>query len=70
MKMKQTDNQLTVSVAMSVYNGERFIRDQLNSILFQLGEADELILSYSPSRDGSFRIINQYEKNDNRIHII
>lgn len=70
MKMKQTDNQLTVSVAMSVYNGERFIRDQLNSILFQLGEADELILSYSPSKDGSFRIINQYEKNDNRIHII
>ena len=34
-----------ISVCMATYNGELYIEEQLNSILSQLGEHDELIIS-------------------------
>ena len=34
-----------ISVCMATYNGERYIKEQIDSILCQLSEDDELIVS-------------------------
>lgn len=57
------------SVAMAVYNGEKYIKQQLDSILVQLRDKDELIISYNDSTDDTWNIITQYAQNDKRIKI-
>ena len=57
------------SVAMAVYNGEKYIKQQLDSIIVQLGDKDELVISYNDSTDDTWNIITQYAQNDNRIKI-
>jgi len=49
-----------ISVAMAVYNGERFLPEQLDSILPQLKEGDELVISYDKSSDGSWDLLCRY----------
>lgn len=61
---------IRVSVALAAYNSERFIRDQVNSILCQMKENDELVISYNPSSDATWSIINEYAYNDSRVRII
>ena len=56
---------MKVSVCMAVYNGEDFIREQIDSILQQLKESDELIISDDGSTDKTLSIIKGYK--DNRI---
>ena len=36
---------MKISVALAAYNGEKFIEEQLRSILSQLGEGDEVVVS-------------------------
>lgn len=60
----------TASVAMAVYNGEKFLAKQIDSILEQLGNDDELIISYDDSQDRTLEIISEYEKKDSRVRII
>ena len=50
-----------VSIAMAVYNGELFLRAQLDSIIEQLNYCDELIISYDSSTDRTWEIIKEYE---------
>lgn len=54
-----------ISVCMATYNGAKYIREQIDSILCQLGEDDELIISDDHSTDGTADIIKSYS--DNRI---
>lgn len=56
-----------ISVCMATYNGEKFIVEQINSILSQLGENDELIVSDDGSSDQTIQIVSAL--NDKRIHI-
>ena len=58
-----------VSVAMATYNGEKYIKEQLDSILSQLSINDELIISDDGSKDGTVDIINKYIKKDKRIKL-
>ena len=60
----------TVSIAMAVYNGEKYLPEQIDSILVQLEEHDELIISYDPSQDGTHDLIREYEKRDKRIKVV
>ncbi len=56
-----------VSVCMATYNGDKYISAQLDSILCQLGEADELVISDDSSTDDTVRIIESVE--DRRIRL-
>ena len=57
-----------ISVCMATYNGERFLREQIDSILCQLAPDDELIISDDGSTDGTLDIIQSY--NDKRIKLL
>ena len=50
---------------MATYNGEKFLRQQLDSIICQLNQNDEIIISDNGSSDNTKEIINSY--NDSRI---
>ena len=56
-----------ISVCIATYNGERFIKEQLDSILCQLGRNDEIIISDDGSKDHTLDIVNAID--DSRIHI-
>ena len=60
----------SVSVAMASYNGARFINEQIETILNQLEENDELIISDDGSKDDTKDIIRRYEKEDNRVKLV
>ena len=56
-----------ISVCLATYNGERYIEKQLRSILSQLDDCDEVIVSDGGSSDKTLHIINSL--NDCRIKI-
>jgi glycosyltransferase involved in cell wall biosynthesis len=53
---------------MAVYNGAQYIREQVASILPQLGRDDEIVAVDDESQDASVAIIEDFH--DERIHII
>lgn len=57
-----------ISVCMATYNGERFIKEQIDSILCQLSPDDELIISDDGSSDRTLEIIALYK--DERIKVL
>jgi glycosyltransferase involved in cell wall biosynthesis len=59
---------MKVSVCMATYNGERFLKAQMDSILDQLHDDDELIISDDSSTDGIPHILASYE--DKRIKVL
>lgn len=52
---------------MATYNGEKYIKEQINSILPQLSSNDELIISDDGSTDATIGIVKSF--NDKRIKI-
>ena len=57
-----------VSIGLPVYNGERYIRCAINSILKQTFDDFELIISDNASEDRTAAICKGYEERDKRIH--
>lgn len=55
---------------MAVYNGELFVRDQVESIIKQLGSEDELIISDDGSTDSTFDIVRELSNMDTRIFVL
>jgi len=53
---------------MATYNGEKYIKEQLSSILVQLSLSDEVIISDDSSTDDTIRIIESF--NDSRIILL
>lgn len=60
---------IRVSVAMATYNGEKYIKEQIDSILNNLEKNDELIISDDGSKDNTRRIIETIQKTDNRVKL-
>ena len=58
-----------ISIAMATYNGEKFIREQLDSILAQTITDWELIVCDDVSIDATITILEEYAKKDGRIQI-
>lgn len=57
-----------ISVAMATYNGEKYIKEQVTSILINLRNDDELIISDDGSTDKTRSIIKSF--NDKRIILL
>lgn len=60
---------MRISVAMAAYNGEKYIKEQCESILQQMHEEDELIVSVNQSSDNTETILLQMKEQDNRISV-
>ncbi|MBS4213118.1 glycosyltransferase family 2 protein [Neobacillus rhizophilus] len=60
---------MKVSVAMATYNGEKYLKQQIDSILSQLDKADELIISDDHSKDKTISIIENYMNEDSRVKL-
>ena len=56
-----------ISICMATYNGEKYIKEQIDSILPQLSKNDEIIISDDSSTDDTLSIIRSF--NDHRIKI-
>lgn len=57
-----------ISVCLATYNGVKYLRKQLESILLQLNKDDEVIISDDCSNDGTIALIESF--NDSRIKLI
>ncbi len=64
------NNKPKVSVIMSVYNGERFLNDAIDSILCQTFSDFEFVIVDDKSIDNTNNILREYSKKDERIKII
>ena len=62
--------QSKVSVIIPVYNGEKFLKQCLNSVLKQTYSNLEIIAVDDGSTDNSASILNEYALKDSRIKII
>ena len=58
----------TIDVLMATYNGEKYLKEQIESILNQTYDNIRLVISDDCSKDGTKDILKQYEK-DSRIEI-
>ena len=58
---------MKISVCIATYNGEKYIKEQLSSILSQLEENDEVIISDDSSTDNTIQIVENFK--DKRIRI-
>lgn len=59
-----------ISVAMSIYNGEAYLAEAIDSILAQSFTNFEFIIIDDGSTDNSLKILREYEKRDTRIRLI
>ena len=57
-----------ISVCVATYNGEKYIKEQLLSILSQIGLNDEVVVSDDHSNDSTIDIVKSL--NDKRVKII
>lgn len=57
-----------ISVCLASYNGEKYIKEQIETILDQIGIGDELIISDDGSTDNTISIIKDF--NDSRIKLV
>jgi len=60
----------TISVVMSVYNGQQYLDEAIESILDQTFNNFEFIIIDDASSDDSFAIIEHFMKQDERIRLI
>lgn len=63
-----TETTPKISVCIATYNGEKYIHEQLDSIISQLSINDEIIISDDSSTDNTLKIIQQI--NDTRITLL
>ena len=59
---------IRVSVAMATYNGEKYIQEQIRTILQNLTDNDELVISDDGSKDQTRKMIEAFQ--DKRIKFI
>ena len=59
---------MKISVCIATFNGEKFIQEQIQSILPQLGEDDEIVVSDDGSTDRTMEILELFK--DKRIRLL
>ena len=58
-----------INILMATYNGRRYLRDQIDSILNQTYSDFRLLISDDASTDSTVKILEEYEKKDSRVEI-
>lgn len=58
-----------IDVLLATYNGEKYLKEQIDSILNQTYTNIQLIISDDCSNDKTREILKEYEKQDNRIKV-
>ena len=61
--MKKVNKNPKVQILLATYNGERFLREQLDSIINQEYKFWELLIHDDGSIDNTFKILNEYKSN-------
>lgn len=61
---------MEISVVMSAYNAEKYIKQSIDSILNQTFKDFEFIIVNDCSNDQTLKILQEYEKKDTRIKVI
>jgi glycosyltransferase involved in cell wall biosynthesis len=61
---------VSVTIAVTTYNGERYLAEQLDSLLRQTWTDFEILVSDDDSRDGTGEILERYAAADPRIRIV
>ena len=59
-----------VNVVMGVYNGERYVRQAIESILSQTFSDFEFVIVDDASRDKTRSILEEYKKRDKRVRVV
>ena len=60
-------NKEIIDIVMPTYNGEKYLKEQIDSILNQNYKQLRLIISDDCSKDSTVEILRQYEKKDERV---
>ncbi len=68
--MDGEENKPLISLLVSMYNGEKYIRECIESMISQNYKNIEIILVDDGSPDNCYEIAKEYEKNDKRIKVI
>jgi glycosyltransferase involved in cell wall biosynthesis len=58
-----------ITVAVATFNGEKYLREQLDSILYQTYRNFEVIISDDCSTDSTVNIIHEYKRNNVKIKL-
>ncbi len=58
-----------VDILLATYNGEQYLKEQLDSILSQSHKEFRLLISDDSSTDDTVKILKEYEEKDNRITV-
>lgn len=59
-----------ISICIASYNGEKYIEEQLRSILLQIDINDEIIISDDGSSDGTLEIVKEFQKKYKNIFLV
>ena len=62
-------NKPDISLIMSVYNGEDYLSEAIESVLNQTFKSFELIIINDCSTDSTPEILSKYEKLDKRVKV-
>lgn len=57
-----------ISIVLPVYNGEKYLKESIESVIAQTYKVWELLILDDCSTDNSAEIAKEYEKRDDRIH--
>jgi len=60
---------MKTSVALVTYNSEKYLREQIDTILTNLQTGDEIVVSDDGSSDSTLAILNEYSLKDHRVRI-
>ena len=63
------EKEILCLILMTTYNGEKYLKDQIDSILAQTYTGWNLLIQDDDSNDNTYDILTEYGKKDSRIHI-
>lgn len=58
-----------ISIALCTYNGERYLREQLDSLLAQTYSNIEIVVVDDASTDRTVELLREYERRDSRLRV-